>query len=215
VRDLSEIEFLKIIHFQNLVRLGDMYGVEDFIEYSVLVSQVVLGLFLFSVNFIYLSNRWGAPWVITSPQVIQRMLELAELKPEEKLIDLGAGDGRILVSAVRDFGAEAIGVEIDPIRCLLAKYFIRKYGVQGKAKIRWGNMYHTDIGGADVVTLFLTRNTNRRLIPILEDRLDQGTRIVSYAFPISGWTPIIIDNTYLIFVYEMGSTGDDVLFKFA
>ena len=214
MRDLSETEFLIITHFQNLVRLWDMYGVEDFIEYSVLVSQVVLGLFLFSVNFIYLSNRWGAPWVITSPQVIQRMLELAELKPEENLIDLGAGDGRILVSAVRDFGAEALGVEIDPIRCLLAKFFIRKYGVRGKAKIRWGNMYHTDISGADVVSIFLTRNTNKRLIPVLEDRLVQGTRIVSYAFPIPGWTPVKIDNTYLIFVYEMGSTGDDVFTKF-
>jgi hypothetical protein len=184
------------------------------IDYSVMVTQVTLGLFLFSVASIYLSGRWGAPWIVTPPKIIHRMLEIGNLKAGQRVADLGAGDGRILITAAKEFKASGFGVEIDPIRTLLAKAFIFCKGVNKKVQVQWRNIFDTNLSGFDMVTMYLTRDTNRMLRGFLEENCDLGTRIVSYAFPIPGWSPIIIDDTYLIFVYEVGNTGDDVIVEF-
>ena len=191
-----------------------MYGIDDFVEYAVLVIQVTGGLFFISVAIIYLPNRWGAPWIITSPRKIKRMLDLVELKPGERLIDLGAGDGRIVIAAVKEYGAVATGVEIDPLKFLLAKIFIRWNRVRGMADVQWGNIFETSLNDVNVIALYLTRETNSLLRPYLENNCDPGTRIVSNAFSIPGWTPIIIDDLNLIFVYEIGNTGDEVVINF-
>jgi len=191
-----------------------MSQTEAFINYSTLVVQVTLGLFIFSVISIYLSSRWGAPWVITNSQIIHRMLDLGELKQGDRIVDLGAGDGRILVIAARDYGAEGFGVEIDPIRVLLANFFIWRNRVHKKVKVQWGNLFDTELQNIDVITIYLTRETNELLRPYLEGHCQPGAMIVSYAFPIPGWSPVIIDDRNLIFVYEIGKTGDDVIVQF-
>jgi hypothetical protein len=142
------------------------------------------------------------------------MLELGNLKSGERIVDLGAGDGRILIAAARDFGANGFGVEIDPIRTLLARIFIRTRSVHKSVKVYWRNLFDTDFQGVDLVTIYLTRDTNRKVRPFLDDRCDPGTRIVSYAFPVPGWSPSIIDDSNLIFVYEVGDTGHDVIVSF-
>jgi hypothetical protein len=197
-----------------MVRFLDMNEIGALIDYSVLVIQISLGLFLFSVISLYLPSRWGAPWVITPLRVIRRMLDLSNLKSGERIVDLGAGDGRILISAARDYDAGGFGVEIDPLRTLLANFFIWTKRVHRKVKVQWRDLFETDLHDIDVITVYLTRDTNRRLRSYLEDHCDPGTRIVSYAFPIPGWSPIIIDDTNLIFVYEVGRTGDEVIVNF-
>jgi len=184
------------------------------IDYSVRVTQVTLGLFIFSVVSIYLSGRWGAPWIVTPPRIIRRMLEIGNLRDGQRIVDLGAGDGRILVVAATEFNASGFGVEIDPLRTLLAKIFIWRKGAHKKVKVNWQNIFNTNLSGIDLITLYLTRDTNRLLRPLFEEKCDPGTKIISYAFPVPGWSPIKIDDTYLIFVYEVGKTGDDVIVEF-
>jgi hypothetical protein len=198
-----------------MIRFSGMNEIEAFINYSILVIQVTSSLFIFSVISIYLSTKWGAPWVITTLQIIHQMLELGNLKHGDRIADLGAGDGRILITAARDFGAEGFGVEIDPLRVLLANFFIWRNRVHRKVKVRWGNLFETKLHDVDVITIYLTRETNQRLRPFLEEGCDPGTRVVSYAFPIPGWSPLVIDDRNLIFVYEVGNTGDDVIAHFA
>ncbi|MGD8458194.1 MAG: class I SAM-dependent methyltransferase [Anaerolineales bacterium] len=191
-----------------------MSEVASFINYAVNVIQVTLGLFLFSMASIYLSSRWGAPWIITTPHIIRRMLELGNLKTGERIVDLGAGDGRILISAAKEYNAIGFGVEIDPIRTILAKVFIRLKGVHKKVKVYWKNIFDINLNNVDLITMYLTRDTNRLLRSFLEEKCDPGTRVVSFAFPVPGWSPLIIDDTNLIFVYEVGHTEDDVIVEF-
>lgn len=142
------------------------------------------------------------------------MLELADLKEDELLYDLGSGDGRVLISAAQEFGAQAVGIEIDPLRCIAAKFFIWQKGQSRDAKVQWGNIYSYDISDADVVTLYLTRETNRKLRIHLETQLSEGTRVISNAFTIPGWTPTKIDNRNLLFMYIVGNTGESIITDF-
>jgi SAM-dependent methyltransferase len=191
-----------------------MNEIAAFIDYGVMVVQVTLGLFLFSLVSIYLSGKWGAPWIVTPTRIIHQMLDLGNLKPGECIVDLGAGDGRILITAAREYEANGFGLEIDPIRTLLANIFIRTKGVHNSVKVYWRDLFDADLYNVDLVTIYLTRDTNEILRQLIVDKCDPGTRIVSYAFPVPGWSPIIIDDKNLIFVYEVGNTGDDVLVEF-
>ncbi|MBW8011615.1 MAG: SAM-dependent methyltransferase [Chloroflexi bacterium] len=184
------------------------------VPFSTLVVQVGLGLFFLTAASIFISQFWGAPWVVTPLENVRAMLSLAEVQPGEKVIDLGAGDGRIVIAAVRDFQAEAVGVEIDPIRYLLANLFIKRFGVFPQARIHYGDLRSFDISDADVVTVYLTRKSNQKLEPLLQERLKPGARVVSHAFPFSGWTPSIIDEHHLIFLYEIDNMGSEVETKF-
>ena len=175
---------------------------------------ISLGLFLFIAASTYLSSFWGAPWVISSKETINQMLSMAELKEGETLYDLGAGDGRILIQAAQNYSANAVGVEIDPIRCILAKIFIRQKNLNKLAKMRWGNIFSTKLENADVITLYLTRDTNLNLREHFEKNAAPGTRIVSNAFTIPGWTPAKIDNRNLIFMYIVGKTQDTTITEF-
>jgi hypothetical protein len=186
----------------------------DLTDSIVLAIQIGLGVFLFLAFSIFLSWRWGAPWVVTPKNKVHRMLDLAELRHGEKLVDLGAGDGRIVIAAARDFQAEAVGVEIDPVRWLLANLFIRMRRFPLRPKMVWGDMTKFDLSDADVVAVYLTRQTNDNLRDLFEDQLKLGARVVSYAFPVKDWTPTIIDDTNLIFVYQIGQTGEETSVKF-
>ncbi|MEK6222497.1 MAG: class I SAM-dependent methyltransferase [Chloroflexota bacterium] len=187
---------------------------QRFIEIWVLLFQIVIGVFIFFGTSIFLSKKWGAPWVISSQKKISRMLELVELKASDTLIDLGAGDGRILIYAAHQYGCKAIGVEIDPIRFILANIFIRWHKVGKLAQIHWGNIFEFDISSANVVTVYLTRQANAKLLGYFEEHLRPGSKIVSNAFPIKEWTPILIDDSNYIFVYEIGRTGIDTHYEF-
>ena len=179
------------------------------------ITQIVLGLCLIALASSYLSLFWGAPWAPTSLRTAKEMLQMAQLQPGQTLVDLGAAFGRIVILAAKRFGARALGVEIDPIRCLLANAAIALFGVRGKAKVYHANMHSFDLSPADVVTLYLLQGTNQRIKPQLLAQLRPGTKVISHAFSLSDWSPVAIDERRRIFVYEIGSTGPEVKTRFA
>jgi len=148
------------------------------------------------------------PFVPTPENVVRRMLKLAELKPKEKLVDLGAGDGRILFIGALEYDANCIGVEIrkDFVKNIEEK--IKKLNLGDKVQIICGNLYEFPLNEADVVTLYLLTSVNEKLKPKLEKELKPGARVVSHDFEIPGWIPSKIEE-----VYDSGRTHKIYLYK--
>jgi SAM-dependent methyltransferase len=128
-----------------------------------------------------------APDFPTPQPVVDRMLALANVKPTDVVYDLGCGDGRILISAVRNYHCKAVGVELS--RDIYDRTFqrIKALGLSDQISIIHGNALHTDLSNADVVTLYLMTTTNERLRPQLERYLKPGSRVVSHDYVIHGW----------------------------
>jgi tRNA G37 N-methylase Trm5 len=175
---------------------------------------ILLGFCLLLAAWVYLPVPGGAPWVPTSVATACEMLRMAEVKPGEVVVDMGAGDGRIDILAAREFGAKSVGVEIDPLRCLLASVAIALLGLRRRARVHHGNMFTFDVSEADVVVLYLLQGTNQRIKGKLTRELHPGARVVSHAFWMSGWVPSALDDRREIFVHEVGRTGQEVRTRF-
>jgi hypothetical protein len=121
--------------------------------------------------------------------VVEAMLRLAGVRPGDRLFDLGAGDGRIVIAAAREYGIHAVGIELDPNKATEARANVRRAGLDPLVEIRQGDVFTADLSGATVVTLFLFPEINARLEPRLRAELAPGTRIVSHRFGLGGWPP--------------------------
>jgi protein-L-isoaspartate O-methyltransferase len=149
-----------------------------------------------------------APFVTSSVKIVDRMLELAHLKPGETLYDLGCGDGRILVSAAGKYKVKAVGVEISPKLVAEAKKNIEMAGLTDQASVIKGDLLETDLSGADVVTIYLATDLNAKLRPRLERFLKPGSRVISHDYAVPGWKPTQVEraddrHVHLIYVYDM------------
>jgi predicted RNA methylase len=122
------------------------------------------------------------------------MLILAQLKPMEVFFDLGAGDGRTVIMAAKDFGARAVGVELREDLAKKALSTIYESGLQDRVTIVNGDMFNVDLRPADVIFLYLTTSANEKVKPKLEAELKQGVRVVSHDYEIVGWKPIKVEN---------------------
>jgi predicted RNA methylase len=122
------------------------------------------------------------------------MLTLAELKPREVFFDLGAGDGRAVIMAAKDFGARAVGVELREDLVKKALSTVYEQGLQDRVTIVNGDMFSVDLTSADVVFLYLTTSANEKIKPKLEAELKPGVRIVSHDYEIVGWKPVKVEN---------------------
>lgn len=149
-----------------------------------------------------------APYVVSPQEIVDRMLELADLRPGEKLYDLGSGDGRILITAVVRFKAKAVGVEISDDLVNSTNARIRRLGLDADAQVIHGNFLDTDLSSADVVTLYLATDANEMLRPNLERYLKNGARVVSHEYAVPGWKPKLVDKDperhgHTIYLYTM------------
>jgi SAM-dependent methyltransferase len=129
-----------------------------------------------------------APFVPTTTEDVERMLGLADVGPGDYVIDLGSGDGRIVIAAAR-LGALAHGVEIDPELVIRARRNADAAGVADRVAFLHGDIFEADIGAATVVTLFLMPEANLRLRPLLLAELAPGARVVSNSFDMGDWEP--------------------------
>jgi SAM-dependent methyltransferase len=125
-----------------------------------------------------------------SPQnVVERILKLANVHKGDVVYDLGCGDGRIVITAAKQFGATGVGIDIDPIRIKESLQNARKAEVKDRATFRLEDLFTTDIKEATVVTLFLSHSVNLKLRPKLLRELKPGTRVVSYYWDMGDWKP--------------------------
>ena len=130
------------------------------------------------------------PYVPTPEPVVKAMLELANAGPEDVVYDLGCGDGRIVITAAKEFKVKkAIGIEIRDDLVLQARRKIDELRLNDRAEIIKDDMFNVNIKDATIVTLFLLTSVNEMLRPKLEKELRPGTRIVSHEFQIPGWRP--------------------------
>jgi len=122
------------------------------------------------------------------------MLTLAELKPGEVFFDLGAGDGRAVIMAAKDFGARAVGIELREDLVKRALGSIYEQGLQDRVTIVNGDIFSVDLTSADVIFLYLTTSANEKVKPKLEVQLKPGVRVVSHDYEIVGWKPVKVEN---------------------
>jgi ribosomal protein L11 methylase PrmA len=127
------------------------------------------------------------PYIPTTDEAVTAMLKLADVKKTDIVYDLGCGDGRIVIAAAKNFGARAVGIDIDPVRIAEAKVNAQKAGVENLVRFEENDLFKTDIHEATVVTLFLLSTVNLRLRPKLLQDLKPGTRVVSNTFDMGDW----------------------------
>ena len=125
----------------------------------------------------------------TPHHVVDAMLRLAEVGAHDVVVDLGSGDGRIVIAAARDYGARAVGIEIVPELLALGERAAARAGVAGRVRFVRQDIFQADLSQATVVTLYLSEEVNARLRPKLVRELRQGARIVSYRVDMEDWRP--------------------------
>lgn len=146
------------------------------------------------------------PYVPTAQSVGVRMLEVAGVTEEDVVYDLGSGDGRIPITAAKEFGARGVGVEIDSALVAKARANAREAGVADKVRFVQGDLFNADLSEATVVALYLWPEVNIQLRPKLLEELDPGDRIVSHDFRMGDWEPERTVDA------GAGNTGQEMVF---
>jgi SAM-dependent methyltransferase len=135
-----------------------------------------------------------APYVASPMAVVDRMLEMAKLKPTDTLYDLGSGDGRILFAAAQRFKAKAVGIELSERLVKSSQEEAKRQGLEENVTVIHADVFDTDLRKADVVMLYLMRDSNDTLRPKLEKELRPGTRVISHDYEIPGWKPALVEK---------------------
>jgi SAM-dependent methyltransferase len=144
----------------------------------------------------------GAPWVPTRLRIVHKMLDLAEVGPDDVVYDLGCGDGRTIVAAARRYGARAVGIEIDPLRYAWCQALITVLGLRDRVRVVYGDFFAQDLRAADVVTCYLLDSTNRKLQKKLLSELDPGAGVVSHMFAFPELHLVHYDNQDQLYLYR-------------
>ncbi|HEY2986357.1 MAG TPA: class I SAM-dependent methyltransferase [Candidatus Binatia bacterium] len=172
------------------------------------VLWLALFAFVAAGSFVSVSGRWGSlnhslaqaqddveskkivPYVPTPQEVVDRMLELVQVKKGDVVYDLGSGDGRIVVTAAKKYGVKAIGYEIDPQRIKESHENIKKAGVEKLVEIKQQDIRTVDLSGASVLTMYLLPEVNMMLRPNIWSQMKPGSRVVSHDFDMGDWKPV-------------------------
>jgi len=174
------------------------------INMLILISLIFfIIIFFVTLLWILVPAFYGLPSVPTKPDRIRKALKLVNLQPDEILYDLGAGDGRVLLIAAREFGARAVGIEVGPIQCTLIWLRAVASGFGDKIQIQWKNFLKADLSTGDVVFVYATSKEVRRLASYLEKQMKPGSRVVTISADFPEWEPSTFDEHDLIFVYQM------------
>jgi SAM-dependent methyltransferase len=136
-----------------------------------------------------LESKKIVPFVPTPQDIVERMLELAQVKPGDVVYDLGSGDGRIVITAAKKYGVKATGFEIDPELIARSQESIKREGLQHLAEIRDQDIRTVDLSPATVLTMYLLPDVNLMLRPNIQKQLRPGSRVVSHDFSMGDWKP--------------------------
>jgi len=149
------------------------------------------------ISSAWVSGAWAqapkpapeVPYVPTTQAAVEAMLKLAGVTSDDVVYDLGCGDGRIVITAAKLYGARGVGIDIDPQRIQEARENAKKAGVEQLVRFEENDLFKANIREASVVTLFLLTSVNARLRPKLQNELRVGTRVVSNTFDMGDWKP--------------------------
>ncbi len=152
----------------------------------VLISALIALIFLLIIlSWVWPPDSPWAPWWRTNKKVATAICKLAEIKKDDVIYDLGCGDAEVLMTAARKFDIAGVGMEIDPLRFLIANLRVMFAGQSGKVKIKRANFFNQDISKASVVIVYLVPATLKKLLPKFKKELKIGTRIVSYRYEMN------------------------------
>lgn len=154
-----------------------------------LASLLGAACFWFGASPAFAQMAGDVPYVPTPWKVIDTMLGMAKLTPSDFIIDLGSGDGRIVVTAAKRHGVRGFGVDLDPNLVNTARREAERQGVAGRVRFLAQNIFITDISEASVVTMYLLPKVNLQMRERLFSQLKPGTRIVSHDFDMGNWKP--------------------------
>ena len=166
-------------------------------------STLLLIFFILLAGMTIIPVFFGAPWHPLSDENIDRIIKFAGLRPGEKFYDLGSGDGRVLIAASKKKFVRGVGVEIDPIKVWLSRFFIMAGKLTSRISIHRANMFGFDVSEADVIYLYLTHQALDRLFPEILDRMKPSARIVCYRFCIRNLEPTKINEDKNLFLYNL------------
>lgn len=153
----------------------------------IIFIQLILLILLIAINVIlFYSIIKGAPFAPTDPDVVSKMVEMADVKPGDKAVDVGSGDGRLVI-ALAEAGAEAHGYEINPLLVWWSRHKIRKSGLQDKAFIHGKSFWHQDFSSYDAITVFGMSHIMKKLSDKLRSELPPGARVISNTFSLPDW----------------------------
>ena len=151
-----------------------------------IVSYILLGAMIAGACYIAIPALSGSPWWPAPKREVIKLLRMAELREGETLYDLGCGDGRALIAAAREFGAHGVGVEIDPVKVFIARFFVKSAGLSGRIEIIRASVLDVPLHDADVVFLYLSHQLIDRMKDKFLTELKPEARIASYGFMVRG-----------------------------
>src|SRR5215471_11765225 len=190
--------------FCRSLRGGNM---KHFARWRFVAAGIVL--MLFAAKYASLAGAQEGkivPYVPTPQDVVERMLELAQVKKGDVVYDLGSGDGRIVVTAAKKYGVKAIGFEIDPERIKESQENIKKAGVGHLVEIRQQDIRTVDLSPASVLTMYLLPEVNLMIRPNIWKQMKPGSRVVSHDFDMGDWKPLKTEHI------KDGSSWDHTLY---
>jgi precorrin-6B methylase 2 len=158
------------------------------------LALLLIATAVFNVGVPQAQEEKIVPYVPTPQEVVDRMLELAQVKKGDVVYDLGSGDGRIVITAAKKYGVRAIGFEIDPERIKESTENIKKAGVGHLVEIRRQDIRTVDLSPASVLTMYLLPEVNLLIRPNIWKQLKPGSRIVSHDFDMGDWKPLKTEN---------------------
>ena len=172
-----------------------------------IVRILVTGVTLLSLSRLAAAQD-TIPFVPSPMHVVQKMIEVADIKKGDVLYDMGSGDGRIIIEAAKKYGIRGVGVDLNPDLVAKARENAVQEGVSHLVEFRAQDAFTVDMSPATVVTLYMLPEFNAKLRPILQRQLKAGTRVVSHDYPIEGWVPdrtevvkgtFVHDHTVMLF----------------
>ena len=142
------------------------------------------------------------PFVRSTPEVIDKMLEMARVRSGDLIYDIGSGDGAIIIRAAKKYGVRGVGIEIDQELVARARNLAFREKVEHLVEFRVQDAFTVDVSPASVVTLYMLPEFNAKMRPLLERQLRPGSRVVSHDYPIEGWVPDKIEVVQGDFVHD-------------